>query len=50
MIHDFCITENHIIFPDIPMECSGPKAVKTKGFFFQFDKSQPARYGVMKKG
>ena len=47
MIHDFCITENHIIFPDLPMEVNGEKAVRNNKFIFDFDKTKPARYGVM---
>ena len=39
MIHDFCITENHIIFPDLPMEVNGEKAVRNNKFIFQFDKT-----------
>ena len=34
MIHDFMITENHVIFPDLPLEFNPPKAVKNKGFIF----------------
>lgn len=34
MIHDFMITENYVIFPDLPMEFNPPKAVKNKGFVF----------------
>ena len=50
MIHDFIITENYIVIPDLPMEANPPKAIKNKGFLFQYDKTAPSRYGVMKKG
>ena len=50
MIHDFLITENYVIIPDLPLEFNPPKAVKNKGFVFQFDEQAPSRYGVMKKG
>lgn len=50
MIHDFMITENYVIFPDLPLELNPPKAVKNKGFIFQFDEKLSSRYGVMKKG
>jgi carotenoid cleavage dioxygenase len=43
MIHDFMITENYVIFPDLPLELSPPKAVKNKGFIFQFDEKLPSR-------
>lgn len=50
MIHDFGITENHIIFPDLPMEFSPEKVFKEmKGPVFRWDNNQPSRYGIMKK-
>lgn len=48
MIHDFAITENYVIFPDLPMEFRPDLVLKGK-FVFQFDESKPARYGIMKR-
>lgn len=48
MIHDFHITENYVIIPDLPMEFNVQRAL-AGGFLFQFDKEQPARYGIMKR-
>lgn len=49
MIHDFIITQNHIIIPDSPMELRPDLTVKESKFLFQFDKNKPSRYGVMKR-
>ena len=50
MIHDFCITENYVIIPDLPMEFNPEKNMKEGGRdMFQWDKNQPSRYGIMKK-
>ena len=48
MIHDFAITENYVIFPDMPLEFRPDLIFKGK-FIFQFDESKPARYGIMKR-
>jgi carotenoid cleavage dioxygenase-like enzyme len=49
MIHDFIITENHIIIPDLPMEFNPEKMALESKFIFQFDNKKKARYGVMKR-
>ena len=49
MIHDFIITENYIVIPDLPMELKPEGTINENKFIFQFDKSQTARYGVMKR-
>jgi len=49
MIHDFIITQNYVIIPDSPMELRPDLAIKENKFLFQFDKSKPSRYGVMKR-
>lgn len=49
MIHDFIITNDYIIVPDLPFEFKPDKAMKEGTFVFQFDKNQPSRYGIMKK-
>lgn len=49
MIHDFIITENHVIIPDSPMELRPDLTVKENKFLFQFDKQKPSRYGIMKR-
>jgi len=49
MIHDFPITDNYCIFPDMPLEFDPKRAMKEGGFVFKFDATQPSRYGIMKK-
>lgn len=49
MIHDFPITENFVILPDLPMEFNPERAVKEGGGAFKWDKKQPSKYGIMKK-
>lgn len=49
MIHDFAITENYAIFPDLPMELRPDLVMKGK-FIFNYDESKPSRYGIMKRG
>jgi len=49
MIHDFPITDNYVIFPDLPLEFKPDVAMKEGGFVFKFDQKQPARYAIMKK-
>lgn len=48
MIHDFAITENYAIIPDLPMELRPDLCIKGK-FIFHFDQEKPARYGIMKR-
>ena len=49
MIHDFIMTENYIMIPDLPMEFKPEATVKESKFIFQFDKNAKARYGLMKR-
>lgn len=49
MIHDFPITNNYIIIPDLPMEFKPDKAIKEGGFVFKFDQKQDAKYAIMHK-
>ena len=49
MIHDFCITENHVILPDLPYEFKIDKAMGEGGFPFVYNTKVPTRYGIMKK-
>lgn len=47
MIHDFQITQNHVIFPDLPLEFDPAGAVKKNRFVFHYDNTKPCRYGIM---
>jgi len=46
MMHDFSITENHIIFMDLPVVFNLDKAM-AGGMPYQWDDDYPARVGVM---
>lgn len=39
MIHDFGITENYVIIPDLPFEFDPENAIKTGDFAFKYDQS-----------
>lgn len=49
MIHDFGMTENYVIIPDLPLEFSILNSIFKGHFVFNFDKNQKSRYGIMKK-
>jgi len=49
MIHEFLITNEYIIIPDLPLEFKGDKVMSDGTAAYQLDTSQPARYGIMKK-
>jgi len=49
MIHDFPVTQNHIIIPDLPLEFKPDKAIREGGFVFKFDPKQDAKYAIMHK-
>lgn len=48
MIHDFAITENHVIFPDLPLEFKPDGVFKDKSIFL-YNERKLARYGIMKR-
>ena len=47
MIHDFLISENYSIFPDLPVEIDPVHAISKSDFAFHFNEKAPARYGFM---
>lgn len=50
MLHDFAITENHIIIPDLPMESNAEKVITgERPWLWWFNKDAPCRYGIMKR-
>lgn len=49
MIHDFVMTQNYIIIPDLPVDSNVKLAVKEKKWLFQWNPSNPARYGVLNR-
>ena len=49
MLHDFPITNDFIIIPDLPLEFKPDKVMKDGGSVFKFDSKQPARYAIMNK-
>jgi len=38
MIHDFVITQNYLVVPDLPVEFDPERAIKEKKGVFQFNK------------
>ena len=49
MLHDFLITDDFIIIPDLPLEADGESAFKNNHSLFKFRPDQPCRYGVLRK-
>ena len=50
MLHDFAMTENYVIIPDLPMESNPEKVVRgERPWLWWFNKDGPCRYGVMKR-
>ena len=49
MLHDFAITENYIILPDLPLEWSNKAAFKDSRFVYQLNPKKPAMYGIMNR-
>ena len=48
MIHDIAITEQYVVFNDLPMEFRPDSLVKGEPTF-KFNKELPGRYGIMKR-
>jgi carotenoid cleavage dioxygenase-like enzyme len=49
LIHDYAITQNYVIIPDLPMEFRPDLTALKSKFLFQFDKTKPSRYGILKR-
>jgi len=49
MLHDFFITEEYCVVPDLPLEFKKEKPFKEGGFVYKFDKQGTARYGIFKR-
>ncbi|RYQ94868.1 hypothetical protein Ahy_B08g089822 isoform B [Arachis hypogaea] len=47
MMHDFAITENYVIFMDLPLYFRPKEMVKNKTLIFTFDSTKKARFGVL---
>jgi len=50
MIHDFAITERHVIFMDLPIVFSFERAMSGRGFPYEWSDDYGARLGVMPRG
>lgn len=46
-LHDFFLTENYIVFPDISMRRDFSGLMKAAGSIFSFDHDYPMRFGVI---
>ncbi|KAL4547510.1 hypothetical protein Ndes2526B_g06756 [Nannochloris sp. 'desiccata'] len=49
MMHDFALTQNHVIFIDAPLFFKPEVMIKKGSLPFDFDKSAPLRLGVMRR-
>ena len=51
MVHDFPITNDYIIIPDLPLEFRPDKIFKEggDGSVYKFDKSKCSHYAIMNK-
>ena len=49
MLHDFAMTENYIIIPDMPMEINPLRVALDRSFIASFNPKGKCRYGIMKK-
>ena len=47
MVHDFAITENYAIIPDLPFEIKSLDGIFFDRPFFQLDVNKPTRYGLL---
>ena len=50
MIHDFAITERHVIFMDLPIVFNLERAISRRGFPYEWSDDYGARLGVMRHG
>jgi carotenoid cleavage dioxygenase len=50
MMHDFAITERHVIFMDLPITFSLERAMSGKSFFYEWNDDYGARLAVMPRG
>ena len=49
MLHDFAITENYVIIPDMPVELNPIRVAKDGAFIAGYNPQGKCRYGFMKK-
>jgi len=49
MLHDFAITENYIVIPDMPMEVNPARVARDRAFIAGYNPNGACRYGLMKK-
>jgi len=47
MIHDFAMTQNYIVIPDLPVELDPAAAVKNNAHLFHYNSKGLTRYGIL---
>lgn len=47
MVHDFAVTDNYVIFMELPVRFSWAMAISGSGLPFKWDDDAPSRFGVM---
>lgn len=50
MMHDFAITERHVVFMDLPIVFNPERAMSRQGFPYEWSDAYGARLGVMPQG
>lgn len=50
MVHDFAITDGHLVFFDLPVQLSAESLAEGYGLPYRWDPAYPARVGLLRRG